>query len=119
MRKKIVSQCPVCEGKNIEIVAAVCRDCQTRIDAEIPIPPFFQLPEDLQEFVIVFLHKRGNIREMEKELGISYPTVCKKLDRINEILGVESAPGPRTEILERLERGEITAKEAAKLLKEK
>ncbi len=57
---------------------------------------------------------------MEKELGISYPTVCKRLDLVNELLsprdGKRAAEG-RGEILGKLERGEITAREAAELLK--
>jgi len=66
---------------------------------------------------LVFLRCRGNIREVEKQLGISYPTVCKRLDLVNELLGNRQPTPSRFEILERLERGEITAKEAAELLK--
>ncbi len=81
-----------------------------------------RLPADMQEFVVVFLRCRGNIREVEKELGISYPTVCKRLDLVNELLGPKgNGRGGkvmgRGEILGKLERGEITAKEAAELLK--
>jgi len=54
---------------------------------------------------------------VEKQLGISYPTVCKRLDLVNELLGNRQPTPSRFEILERLERGEITAKEAAELLK--
>lgn len=119
MRKRIVSNCPVCNSSDIQIGGIKCNDCQTQIDTQIPIPPFFQLSDELQEFAFVFLKKRGNIREVEKALGISYPTVCKKLDQINQILGQDIAPGPKTEILDRLEKGEITAKEAARLLRSK
>lgn len=67
---------------------------------------------------MVFLKCRGNIREVEKELGISYPTVCKRLDLVNELLGNRNTLVDRREILNKLERGDITAKEAAQLLKE-
>ncbi|GAG52421.1 unnamed protein product, partial [marine sediment metagenome] len=60
---------------------------------------------------------RGNIREVEKVLGISYPTVCKRLDLVNELLGNRIARVDRKAVLEQIERGEITAKEAAQLLK--
>ena len=95
-----------------------CGECDTQVNARLPIPVFFKLPEELQQFVLTFLRCRGNIREVEKELGISYPTVCKRLDLVNELLG--NAPPSnvnRHEILEQLERGEITAKQAAQLLK--
>lgn len=95
----------------------VCSGCETQIDTRLSIPPFFRLPEDLQEFVMAFLRCRGNIREVEKALGISYPTVCKKLDLVNELLGNQKAPMSAREILDMVERGEITAREAAQLLK--
>lgn len=68
---------------------------------------------------MVFLRNRGNIREVEKELGISYPTVCKRLDKVNELLGNTPSTTDRMAILERLERGEIDAQEAARLLRER
>ena len=64
---------------------------------------------------MVFLRCRGNIREAE--LGISYPTVCKRLDLVNELLGNRSRALSREQILGQLEKGEITAKQAAGLLK--
>lgn len=80
------------------------------------------MPPDLQEFVVVFLRLRGNIREMEKELGVSYPTVCKRLDQVNQFLSGETGrttPALNArEILERVERGEINAAEAARILRE-
>jgi hypothetical protein len=118
MNKQIISKCPICSG-GMEIGRLACGDCDTVIDSRLPIPPFFRLPADLQRFVMVFLRCRGNIREAEKELGISYPTVCKRLDQVNELLGNRSA-SPRPdgpEILSRLESGEITADEAVRLLK--
>lgn len=68
---------------------------------------------------MTFLRCQGKIRDMEKELGISYPTVCKRLDLVNELLGNTAAPVNRTHILEQLERGEITVAEATQLLKER
>lgn len=95
------------------------------MESRLPIPLFFKLPHDLQHFVFVFLRCRGSIREVEKELGISYPTVCKRLDLVNELLdnrpagtgvGAEAARANRGKVLGQLERGEITAREAAALL---
>ncbi|MCX7012543.1 MAG: DUF2089 domain-containing protein [Candidatus Sumerlaeota bacterium] len=119
MPKKIISRCPFCGGE-LTVSRLTCLGCDTQIDSQLPIPAFFRLPEELQEFVLLFLRCRGNIRDVEKELGISYPTVCKRLDLVNDLLGQPSGAAPpvsRKDILERLERGEITAKEAAQLLK--
>lgn len=68
---------------------------------------------------MVFLRCNGTIREVEKELGISYPTVCKRLDLVNQLLGNTGKPRAQRDILDQLERGEISVSEATQLLKEK
>ncbi len=73
------------------------------IETEVGFEGLMKLPGDMQEFVMVFLRCRGNIREVEKELGISYPTVCKRLDLVNELLGNKGA-GVNGKVLD---RGEI------------
>jgi hypothetical protein len=124
--KKVIATCPICSG-DLVISRLSCRACDTRIDTELGFPALMRLPADLQQFALVFLRCRGNIREVEKELGISYPTVCKRLDLLNELLEAKDtnggpptprrSPPERAEILARVERGEITAREAADLLK--
>ena len=119
--KSIATQCPICSGELV-ISRLSCINCQTRIDTELPFATLMRLPDDLKDFVIIFLRCRGNIREVEKELGISYPTVCKRLDLVNEHLAGKAVEKSarrltRNEILEQLEQGQITAKEAADLLK--
>ena len=116
--KKLITRCPFC-GDELAISRLSCGGCNTQIDSQLAVPPFFKLPPDLQEFVMIFLRCQGKIRDVEKELGISYPTVCKRLDLVNELLGNTSAPVNRTQILEQLERGEITVAEATQLLKER
>ena len=131
MGKKLNSRCLFCEG-DLTIASLNCRDCGTKIESELPIPRYFRLGEELQAFVLVFLRCRGNIREVEKELGISYPTVCKRLDRVNELLA-NTVPAPsepkadgdsktlnarRQQILEDLEQGKVGAADAAQLLRE-
>ena len=114
--KKLISRCPFCEGK-LEISRLGCIQCDTSIETTLPIPAFFRLPPDLQEFVMIFLRCQGKIRDVAKELGISSPTVIKRLDLVNVLLGNQSAPSGRKDILEQLERGEITVQEATQLLK--
>jgi len=112
----LLSKCPVCSGPLL-VSRIQCGRCDTQIDSLMAIPTLLRLPDDLQEFVLIFLRCRGNIREVEKTLGISYPTVCKRLDMVNHILGNLAPQMDRKAILEQLERGEITAKQAADLLK--
>jgi hypothetical protein len=114
--KKLITRCPFC-GDELAITRLSCCGCNTQIDSQLDIPLFFRLPPDLQNFVLVFLRCQGKIRDVEKELGISYPTVCKRLDLVNELLGNNGPPINRTHILEQLERGEINVQEATQLLK--
>lgn len=115
--KKLVTRCPFCSGQ-LSICRLTCEGCDTQIDSVLPIPPFFRLPADLQDFVMTFLRCEGKVRDVEKELGISYPTVCKRLDLVNELLGNTSRPRDRKAVLEQLERGEISVSEATQLLKD-
>jgi hypothetical protein len=114
--KKLVTRCPFCAGQ-LSISRLTCGHCDTEINSVLPIPPFFRLPPDLQEFVLIFLRCEGKIRDVEAELGISYPTVCKRLDLVNELLGNRTTTRGKKEILEQLERGEISVSEATQLLK--
>ncbi len=119
--KSLISRCPFCDGE-LQIARLCCARCDTTIDSELPVPAFFRLPGDLQQFVFVFLRCRGNIREVEKALGISYPTVCKRLDLVNELIGNSKRSQPasqsgRDDILQQVEDGKLTAKEAAQLLR--
>lgn len=115
-QKMVISRCPFCAGE-LTISRLSCQGCNTQIDSKLGIPSFFRLPPELQEFALTFLRCRGSIRDVEKELGISYPTVCKRLDTVNRLLENQSVPPSRREILEQLERGEITVAEASQLLK--
>jgi hypothetical protein len=92
------------------------------IEGAFELPPLAQLSTDDQVFIGAFVRSHGSIKEMERLFGVSYPTIKNRLNRLSQVLGaalaVETEPGPsRTEILDRLERGEITAQEAAEELR--
>ncbi len=114
----MVTQCPVCKGP-LEIREFFCPRCEVSIRGRFPFAGFAQLNREQMEFVKLFLKTRGNIKEMEKELGISYPTVRGKLNDILKCLGMEPdrKSVKREEILDALARGEITAEAAAEQLK--
>lgn len=89
------------------------------IDGEFELPPLARLKAEDQVFVAVFVKSHGSIKQMEKQFGISYPTVKSRLNRIGERLdfvNVESVAEPRNEILDRLDRGEISVEEALNAL---
>lgn len=84
------------------------------IEGQFELPQLAKLTSDDQVFVIAFIRSHGSIKEMEQIFGVSYPTIKARLTRIAESLEfVEINPRPKkSEVLERLKRGEISVAEA-------
>ena len=84
------------------------------IEGSFELPQLARLDMDDQIFITAFVRSHGSIKEMERIFGVSYPTIKSRLTRIaNSLEFVETNPAPsKAEILERLQRGEITAKDA-------
>ncbi len=127
MKYKAPGKCPVC-GENLSITKLGCPKCSTSIEGDFQPCEFCRLPEEDLEFIKVFIKCRGNIKDVEKELGISYPTVRGKLDSAIRGLGFEiptketvkeneDKVNARNEILDQLSKGEISPKEATEKLK--
>ena len=122
MKLQAPSVCPVCGGE-YEITTLTCKKCKSELGGHFSGCEFCNLSEDDKRFILTFLKCRGSIKDVEKELGISYPTVRGKLDGVIKRLGLattvsaEEIKEERKLIFERLDRGEITADQAAELLK--
>jgi len=88
------------------------------IDGEFDLPPLARLNAEDQVFVAAFVCSHGSIKQMEKQFGVSYPTIKSRLNRISRQLDfVEvSSASPAGETLDKLNRGEITADEAIRLI---
>ena len=118
---KTPTKCPSCEGE-VVVTELRCKKCLTTIKGDFFLSSIASLDEADEVFLKVFLKTRGNIKEVEKQLGISYPTVRNKLDLLIVTLGLGKADQEptqnRLDILKRLENGEIKTAEALKLLKE-
>lgn len=120
MAYKLISKCPVCSD-NLRVVKLKCNKCSTVIENEFELSKFEYLEEDHLNFMEVFLKCRGNIKDVEKELGISYPTVRAKLDEVISALGYTLVKKPtpdNKETLDLLEKGEISVDQAIKMMKE-
>jgi len=120
MKREMLGKCPVC-GEELHVTKLSCSNCHTTIEGTFSACKFCKLSKEQKYFLEVFIKNRGNIKEIEKELGISYPTVRNKLEDIIETLGYKPKYNKpkvnQKEILEKLNRGEITSDEAIKLLK--
>jgi hypothetical protein len=132
----VISTCPVCSGE-LTIARLHCRSCGTSLEGEFGVGRFGRLSPEQLALLESFLRARGNLKEMERELGISYPTVRGRLDALVRALGlseggselpgedtaeepaeVTDAADARRGILERLARREIAADEAARALRD-
>ena len=134
--RKILESCPTCGGA-MAVSELSCTVCDTVIRSRYTPCAFCRLsPEDLA-FMLLFVRSRGNVKDMERELGVSYWTIRGRLNEVITSMGLEpvgeleGTPSPpstpraaasdptagRMQVLDRLRRGEITAEEAAEQLR--
>jgi hypothetical protein len=143
MAHDVIATCPVCAGE-LAVTRLHCRNCGTALEGEFTVGRFGRLDRDQMALLESFLRSRGNLKEMERELGISYPTVRGRVDALVRTLGFGDATdaieldddfgdfgadaaaagseepdrsAERRAILERLARKEIGAEEAAEQLR--
>jgi len=136
MARDVIATCPVCQGE-LTVTRLHCRSCGTALEGEFGVGRFGRLEREQLTFLESFLRSRGNLKEMERELGISYPTVRSRLEVLLRALGLgDGSPAPvldeeaeslprepaqsdedlaaeRRAILERLSRHELSADDAA------
>ncbi len=134
MPHDVISTCPVCSGE-LAVTRLHCRSCGTTLEGEFSVGRFGRLTKEQLVLLESFLRSRGNLRDMERELGISYPTVRSRVEALVRALGFGPRDGDeasadeassttpaaeaatsaasRQEILERLARHEIGAEDAA------
>ena len=113
-----LSCCPICNSSLVP-VKLKCVSCNLSVEGEFPKAKLGLLADHQQEFINAFLVARGNIKEVEKEQGISYPTVRKRLEEIVEALGYAPRQVRLTQqdILDAVDRGELTPREGIEKLK--
>ncbi len=117
--KKNLTKCPVCEG-DLVITKYECSNCHTKIEGDFYQTAFAELDDEQLEFIKIFLVSHGSIKEVEKQLGISYPTVKNRLSGIVKVLTGKSLEAPTSmNVLNMLEDGEVSVQEALKMLDNK
>ena len=91
---------------------------QIAVEGEFALPELARLTLEDQIFITAFLRSHGSIKEKEQVFGVSYPTIKARLNRIaGQLEFVDTNPSPsRSEVLERLGKGEIDAQEAIRAL---
>ena len=123
--RKLIEACPTCDSAKLSITEVTCDACGTQVRSRYSRCPFCSLTEDQQTFLLLFVRSRGNLKDLEKTLGVSYPTVRAKLDELVErlappTLAPESVPAivpdSRQAVLARVQAGELSPAEALALL---
>jgi hypothetical protein len=127
MPHDVISTCPVCSNE-LSVTRLHCASCGTTLEGDFSVGRFGRLNRDQLALLESFLRSRGNLREMERELGISYPTVRSRVEALVRALGfgaradaddadepiAEPATGrTREEVLRALAQHEISAEDAA------
>ncbi len=113
----------IADGARLVVERVRLPETGITVEGSFELPPLAQLSLEDQVFVAAFVKSHGSIKEMERLFGVSYPTIKSRLNRLNTALDSEwtvqaAAPAvDRGEILDRLERGEITAEQAAEALR--
>lgn len=123
--KEFSGNCPTC-GRQMVVTEYHCPECGVHVRGRFAAKGLEGLTEEQVGFVKTFLCCRGNIKEVERELGISYPTVRNRLGTVIVAMGLkpveeleaaqEAAQEERLEVLDKLGKGEIDAETAAKML---
>jgi hypothetical protein len=126
MAHRVLWRCPVCGG-GLEAVRLHCGQCDTSVEGRFDLGRLARLDAEQLRFVETFLKVRGNLKEMERELGVSYPTVRARLDAVLQAMGFapeaardrDEEAQRRREVLDQLQAGAITAEEALRLLRQR
>jgi hypothetical protein len=111
--------CPVCSSR-LSLTRLSCPNCDTELSGAFASCEFCALTDEDREVLRVFLASRGNMKDLERHLGVSYPTARARFDALLTRLGIERAPVPpaasRVELMEQVARGEIDIDEALRRL---
>jgi len=115
---KIITQCPSCSSTKLHVTKIECVNCNTTFEGKFDIPPLLKLLEEDLAFILDFVKCSGSLKEMAVKQNVSYPTLRNRLNALIETIeSLEvNTQGSKAEILQLLEEGKISAKEAAKML---
>lgn len=125
---QVLTSCPTCKS-DLEVVKLKCSNCSTTIEGNFTLTKFNYLDKEKLYFIEIFVKNRGNIKAIEKELSVSYPTVKKMLDDVIVELGYQLEDDQdltfdfkeniKGAILDQIKEGKLSVEEALKKIKNK
>lgn len=84
-KKRLPLRCPACEAP-LKVAKMVCDQCGTEVSGVFDLPVLIRLTEEEQRFMLEFVKASGSLKDMAKQMGVSYPTVRNYLDDLIEKL---------------------------------
>ena len=114
----VTQDCPYCSAP-MTVTRMSCAKCAIEIQADFPMSRLGGLPVEHQRFIEMFVLAGGNLKEIAEGVGVSYPTIRSRLDKVIDALRAEIAKTRRVHgnLLDAVEPGKTNAEEAAKLIK--
>jgi len=109
-------KCPSCGGQLV-VVKLACPACGSEVTGDYDLCPVCRLEGEPRRMFDLFMKARGNLKDVQRELGLSYPTTRMRMELMFQQLGQTPAPPDPMAVLNRLRSGEIDAETAGKLLR--
>jgi hypothetical protein len=117
-QQPITNECPYCRAA-MAVTQMACGHCHVSVSAVFPMSRLAGLPVEHQRFIEMFVLAGGNLKEIAEQVGVSYPTIRSRLDKVIESLRGEIAKTQRVRgnLLDAVDPGKTNAAEAARLIK--
>ena len=117
--RAISQDCPYCGGP-MSIARMACPKCHTAVEAPFAMSRLTSLPVEHQRFIEMFVLAGGNLKEIAEHVGVSYPTIRSRLDKVIDALRTEIAKTRHVhgDLLDAVPPGKRAAEDAARIIKE-
>lgn len=117
--RPIGNDCPYCGGA-MAVTQMSCAHCKVAVAAAFPMSRLATLPVEHQRFIEMFVLSGGNLKEIAEQVGVSYPTIRSRLDKVIESLRSEIAKTRQVKgnVLDAVDQSKSSAQDAARLIKE-
>ncbi len=117
-QQPVGNECPYCRTV-MTVTQMSCEHCRVAVSAAFPMSRLAGLPVEHQRFIEMFVLASGNLKEIAEQVGVSYPTIRSRLDKVIEVLRGEISKTQRVRgnVLDAVEPSKTTAEEAARLIK--
>src|SRR5438477_8647137 len=117
--RAVGNECPYC-GSAMAVTRMSCHACHLSVDAAFAMSRMGMLPVEHQRFIEMFVLSGGNLKEIAEQVGVSYPTIRSRLDKIIESLRSEIAKTRQVKgnVLDAVDQSKSSAADAARLIKE-